>query len=406
MAVLTADEALADACAHHLLSRPGDSVVATAAAVIGLHNTSPVSPYLSLRARNPGFHRADFDAAAWDRWDLVRFRAMRMTMFVFPGELAEIAAAATRHLRERWAVRWLRDVGMSAAYYDELANRIEEALADGPLTSRALRSCLGVAKEVPLPGVVSRMCDTGRLVGGRPPRAWRSPVREYHRWTDVVPNIDLDRWDEMAAIRELLRRYVESYGPVTVNDMAWWTGIGKAKCRQALVDLGDEIEEVVVDGWSGPLLRVAGDASRQLDDHVKALPLLDPYVQGYRDRERFLDPARHDYVYDGGGNSAATVVHRGRVIGVWQPSEDPAPSVRFHLFDRHPQSVRVAVEGELAAAGAMHFDAPVDVVEVTEMVPLSGGGGRSAMHPLDETVHRASRRKMGKPKADPSSSDV
>jgi hypothetical protein len=390
--VLTPDEALTNPCARHRLSRPGVSVEDTAAAVVGLHNTSPVSPYLSLRARNPGFMREHFDAAAWERWDLVRFRAMRMTMFVFPRDLVEIAAAATRHLRDRWAVRWLRDVDLSEAGYDDLADRIEAALADGPLTSRALRNRLGVAKDAPVPGVVGRMCDVGRLVGGRPPRAWRSPVREYHRWSDVVADIDIDRWDEAAAIRELVWRYIDAYGPVTRDDVAWWTGISKAKCRDALSEFDAETEEVTVDAWSGPLVRMAGRPLQELDDHVRALPYLDPYVQGYRDRARFLDPARHDYVYDAGGNSAATIVHRGRVIGVWQPHGDLAPSVRYHLFDRHPRKVKAAAETELAAAGAMHFDAPVDVVEVAEMIPLSGGGGRSAMHPLDETVHRAAQR--------------
>jgi hypothetical protein len=391
-APLTTDEALANSCAHHRLSRPGMSVVDTAAAIVGLHNTSPVSPYLSLRARIPEFGRKDFDTAAWERWELVRFRAMRMTMFLFPRDLLEIAAAATRHLRERWAVRWLRDVGLSQAQYDELADRIEAALAEGPLTSRSLRSRLGVAKEVPLPGVVSRMCDIGRLVGGSPPRAWRSPVREYHRWFDVVPAVDIDRWEEAPAIRELIRRYIGSYGPVTVDDVSWWTGISKAKCRQALSELAADVEQVTVEDWSGPLWRSTSGPPVELDDHVKALPLLDPYVQGYRNRDRFLDPIRYDYVYDGGGNSSATVVHRGRVIGVWQSSEDPVPSIRFHLFDRHPRPVRDAAEEELAAAGAMFFDDSVDVVEIAEMAALSDGGGRSAMHPLDDTIHRASRR--------------
>ncbi len=391
-AVLTADEALANSCARHALSQSASSIVGTAASVIGLHNTSPVSPYLSLRARLPGFDRSDFDTAAWERWDLARFRAMRMTMFVFPPELMEIAAAATRHLRERWAVRWLRDVGLSESEFHDLADRIEEALVDGPMTSRALRSSLDVAKEIPLPGVVGRMCDTGRLVGGRAPRSWRSPVRLYHRWSDVLPSVDVDRWDESEAIRELVRRYIGAYGPVTLDDVAWWTGIAKEKCRRALTDLGGEVEAVEVEGWSGPLMQIAGAAPHDLDDHVKALPLLDPYVQGYRDRNRFLDAELHDHVYDGGGNSSATVVHRGRVIGVWQPSDDPAPSIRFHLFGRRSRAVRGAAQAELAAAGAMYFDEAVDVVEFAEMLPLSGGGGRSAMHPLDDTIHRAARR--------------
>jgi hypothetical protein len=35
------------------------------------------------------------------------------------------------------------------------------------------------------------------------------------------------------------------------------------------------------------------------------------------------------------------------------------------------------------------------VIEIAEMLPLRAGGGRSASHPLDSAVHRASRRASG-----------
>ncbi len=389
------DVALAGAVLHHRLDGSGSSPAEVADAVVGLHNTSPVSPHLSLRARIPGFGRRDLDAAMWEGWELVRFRAMRLTMFVFTRPLLEVAAAATRDLHRGLAERWLRDSGLDQAAFDRLATQVLSALEDGPLTSRALRQRLGVPQAVDLPGVVSRLCDLGVLVGGAPPRSWRSPIRVYHRWGDVVSDVDLGRWEPDAAVAELIRRYVAAYGPVTINDMAWWTGLAKATCRSALERLGGVVEEVTVPGWAGPLYREADQPKRSLPDHVSALPLLDPYVQGYRDRIRFLDADRHDYVYDGGGNSTATIVSAGRIVGVWQTSDDPVESVRYHLFAGGPSSVRSAAEAELAAVGVMYFDREVDVVEVREMTPLSAGGGRSAAHPLDGTVHRASRRGGG-----------
>ena len=207
----------------------------------------------------------------------------------------------------------------------------------------------------------------------------------------MLPNVDLHRWDEETAIRELIHRYVRSYGPVTINDVSWWTGFTKQRCRAALATL--EIEEVAVDGWPGPLFRATRkEEVDQPESDVYALPLLDPYVQGYKDRARFLQPGRHDFVYDGGGNATATLVQRGRIIGVWQPSEEPRESVRYHLFGGGPDSTRRAAESELAAAGLLYFDRPVDVVETPIMKPLSADGGRSASHPLDATLHRAARR--------------
>ena len=219
----------------------------------------------------------------WQAWALVRFRAMRLTMFVFPTDLLEIAAAATRHLSTTLAERWLRDSKFTTAEFDRLADTIDAALSDGPLTVRELRHRIDVTKDVDVPGIVARMCDTGRLAGGAPPKSWRSAVRRYHRWTDVLPAVDIERWDEASAVTELIRRYVVAYGPVTVADMAWWTGFTKARCRMAIESLGTAVEMVDVEGWPGPLLRSAGQVDiAGFDASVRALPVLDPYVQGYR----------------------------------------------------------------------------------------------------------------------------
>jgi len=390
---LTPDEALATPLLHHGFGGPPTSIELLADSLVGLHNTSPVGPYLSLRARLEGFSREDLDSLMYRDWKLARFRGMRMTLFVFPLDLLEVVAAATGRLLTSLAARWVRDSGLSLGEFESVSGSVEDQLQDGPLTVRELRERLVVPDGVDLPGVVARMCDVGRLAGGQPPRSWRSPVRRYHRWNDVLPDVDLMRWDETAATAELIGRYIRSYGPVTMDDVAWWTGLTRGRCHVALDNLGVEVVEVP--GWPGPLYRLPGDASptEVATSEVQALPALDPYVQGYRDRERLMDPARFDFVYDGGGNSAATLVCRGRVIGVWQTQNKPVEAVRYHLFADEPDTVRKMAEEDLASAGAMYFDREVDVIEVTDMTSLRAGG-RSAMHPLDETVHRASRRSL------------
>ena len=311
MTALTVDEALASATHHHALSGPGSSIEEIATALIGLHNTSQSTPYLSVRARLPGFERRDLETLMWESWRLVRARAMRLTMFIFPVELLEIAVAATRSLGRTLGDRWLRDSKLSRTEFDGLAADVEAALRDGPRTVRDLRRLLEVPNSVDLPGVVGRMCDMGILVGGVPPRSWRSTIRRYHRWVDVLPHVDPNRWDEEAAVGELIGRYVRSYGPVTLTDMAWWTGLTKQRCRAALDTL--EVEEVTVEGWPGPLYRVpdAGVGDDPGSD-VHALPLLDPYVQGYRDRVRFLDPDRHGVAaVEGAQHHAVALEHDG-----------------------------------------------------------------------------------------------
>ncbi|MDJ0925245.1 MAG: winged helix DNA-binding domain-containing protein [Acidimicrobiia bacterium] len=390
--VLTAGQALANAIDRHHLATPGRSIESVAEELVGLHNTSQVSPYLSVRARVSEFERAGLDTLMWEQWRLVRFRAMRLTMFVFPLDLLEVAAAAARHITEPLAARWLRDSGLTEQDLRLLSDAVVEALADGPLTSRQLRQALEVAQSVDLPGVVGRLCDVGRVVGGAPPRQWRSGIRQYHRWGDVLPDVDLHKWDEDAAIAELVGRYVRAYGPVTLSDIAWWTGFTKTRCRKALTTFEGSLEEVTVEGWPGPLIRFRDDNTTVVDSSsVAALPILDPYVQGYRDRERLLGDEHHGYVWDAGGNGTATLVRLGRVIGVWQPIDKPA-SIRYHLFADDPTAADLS-EAALDEVARIYFDTSVDLVEIDTMKPLRGPeGNRSAMHPLDSQLHRATLR--------------
>ena len=208
----------------------------------------------------------------------------------------------------------------------------------------------------------------------------------------MLPTVRLDRWDPDEAATDLVRRYVTSYGPVTLADVAWWTGFTKRRSAEALASLGRGMEEVSVDGWPGPLYRCGDEPPATPSGTVAALPVLDPYVQGYRDRERLVPVARQEYVWDGGGNAAATIVLDGRIVGVWQATEEPRPMVRYHLFEQIGSDAEHAAVNRLAEAGRLYFDHEVEVTEVDTMSSLRSGRGRSAAHPLDGRPHRSSRR--------------
>ena len=103
MRAITAEEALGNATTRHCLSQPATSIEQIASDLVGLHNTSQPTPFLTLRARLPGFSRPDLETLMWEDWTLARLRAMRLTMFVLPHDLLEITAAATRHFAEPFA---------------------------------------------------------------------------------------------------------------------------------------------------------------------------------------------------------------------------------------------------------------------------------------------------------------
>lgn len=176
--------------------------------LIGLHATHPRSPYLQLRARIGSFADRDLDVLL-DSGSAAKIACMRGTLFIESAELIPMLLAATRSLMARGHDRYLADNGLNRRRYEQLARRIEEALADGAaLDGRQLRAALGADDAVP--AVVHVLCDEGRLVRWKGKRGWDGPTQTYRLFGQAVCAVRAQAWDESHALRELVRRYVRS----------------------------------------------------------------------------------------------------------------------------------------------------------------------------------------------------
>lgn len=86
-----------------------------------------------------------------------------------------------------------------------------------------------VLAQLSLDGAVSRARNAGAWYTSRPTwtttQAW---------WGGDVP----DALETRQGYAELVHRWLWSYGPGTVEDIAWWLGGTKSAVRTALEDLG------------------------------------------------------------------------------------------------------------------------------------------------------------------------
>jgi hypothetical protein len=306
---------------------------------------------------------------------------MRGTVFLFSRRLAPLVFAATRAATLASDRRWL---AINADGYARLAPKVVGALAGQSLTVKQLRQVLGADAE--LAGVVAMLCDEGRIVRDQPIGSRNSSTFRYRLWAEVLPDVVLDEWDEAAAMRELVRLYIDSYGPVTRADLIWWTGLPARRIDGALSHLGDELVPVSVVGLEGELLMTASalDQTAAADRGgapVNLLPMLDPFTMGYRDRSRLLDPSLNETVIDRGGNATSVVLVDGRVAGVWDFPEAPNTAVRVLLFEPGHRGRKRILE-HAAETAAFWFDRPARVEEYTSMIPLRQRSG-VMRRPLD-----------------------
>ncbi len=339
-----------------------------ARALVALHATEPTSIYLSARARLPGFERAWMDRALFGERSLVRWLCMRRTLWVLRPEDVPVVHQACvprllgpeeRRLRklvvmgdlvdEAGAADRVRDIearvlgvveALGQAYGTDISARVPEMKATFPY-----------ALDKPYGGyfalgsrINAVVCMRGGMVRARPKGGWRSNQYSYalrERW---LPGVDPEGMDQGEARVELVRRYLEAYGPVSLDDVQWWTGFTKTQARKALSTLGKEAAPVHFEGqeqWS-LAADVGSIVSRQAVDpsQVWLLPTLDPLIMAYKDRRRFLADADRKVLFDRNGNAGPSIWAGGRVVGGWAQRKDG--SIATKLF------VGIGSEGERA----------------------------------------------------------
>jgi hypothetical protein len=342
--------------------------------LVALHATAPTGPTLSLWARGRDFRRADLEEALYERRTLVRVLCMRGTLHAVPRDQVPAfhQAYVERHARaeRRRATTLLVQAGLcdKQGADDLLADvqrRVLEVVTErGPCTVRAigqavpeLHAKVQHSVDKPYAGafslgsrLVPGMCALGLLVRARPRGTWRSNLYTYASLAQWLPDVDLHSVTPSEARTWLVHVYLAAYGPATVDDVLWWTGLSKGEVQEGMRALEGELTPITIEGLEGEHWMLAPDASRLATfpppdcPTVSFLPGLDPYMMGYRDRRRFLDPAHRAKVYDRAGNAVPTVWAEGRVVGAWGQGEDGG--VVYRLFEPLSDEARALLDGE------------------------------------------------------------
>jgi len=329
------------------LSRPalGSDLERTVRDVGGLHSTSASVPYLSLRARHTTFAKKQLQRALYEKRSLAKVLCMRNTLFILPKELLPVAYQATKKRRDANIARYLRHYGFTRQDYERAVAATKELMGTAALTAAEMK---GELRDSHLDIVVDLMPNDWQLVRGRPRGSWRSNLHEYSSFQVWFSDVDLLSLSEEAAQERLVQHYLSALGPATEKDIAWWAGLGKKAIRRAVVGASRPIAEIEIKELGAGFLMLEEDV-KLLIDHVSAptgvalLPSLDPYIMGYKDRTRFVDPIKHHKVFDRAGNALPTVWHDGQVIGVWIEDGKRA-CIEVLLFDETDSQLRGMIE--------------------------------------------------------------
>jgi winged helix DNA-binding protein len=333
-----------------------------------LHATEAPSVYLSVWARVEDVTVADVDRALYDDRSLVKQLAMRRTLFVFPRDLlpaawGSVSARVARALRARF-VKEIEQGGVArdgAAWLTAAEAAALARLADGSeLSAKELREQVAelegrldigkgaYATNVSVaPRVLTQLAVEAKIVRGSNAGHWRTARPQWtlmEGWLGEVP----EPAEEREGYAELVRRWLATFGPGTEADIVWWLGSTKTAVRAALADVG--AVEVGLDtgatGWvlpSDPLLSEAGEDV--VEPWAALLPVLDPTVMGWKERDFYLGP-HGPMLFDTNGNAGTTAWWAGRIVGCWV--QDPDGVVVLNVLEDVGADARSALDAEAA----------------------------------------------------------
>ncbi len=349
---------------HHLAGTARAGVVEVARDLVGLHATDPATVYLAARARtlDPGV--AAVEQALYEDRALVRILGMRRTMFVEPVELMGVVQAACTDAIATQQRRLLVDLVGRAGLADDPPGWIEEVekVAVRALEARGGATATELAKDDPRlaqqivlaegkpyegrQSVVSRilllLAAEGRIVRGRPRGSW---VSGQYRWSVVdawLPD-GVPPWSLQEAQAELVRRWLRGFGPATIADVKWWTGLPMGQVRRAVAETG--AVEVDLDGTPGLVLPDDLDPVPAPEPWVALLPALDPTTMGWAGRDFYLGPHR-PALFDRNGNAGPTIWLDGHVVGGW--AQRATGEVVLRLLEDVGTDATEAIEAEAA----------------------------------------------------------
>ena len=184
------------------------------------------------------------------------------------------------------------------------------------------------------------------------------------RVTFVRPDQWNNGWqeaEEQAALLEVCRRYLRTYGPARPGDFREWFSsptFRPANARALFDSLGDELEEIDVEGR--PAYVLAGDtAFPTLQPSLRLLPEYDVYIMGFREREQLVpESVRRQVGAHGRGRYEGPagipfVLGNGVAAGLWRRKKR-GKRIELHVTPvrrlTRPQRAQLDAEAERIGA--------------------------------------------------------
>jgi Winged helix DNA-binding domain len=322
----------------------------------------------------------DYAGAKWG----VAQRTRNATDAVIEKELDEGAILRTHVLRPTWHfvaaadIRWMLaltgprvnrvlasydpKLGIDEAVIRKSQKILTKALQGGKHLTRAELAQVMKRAGIPTEGTqrLARIVMHAELDGLICSGPRRGKQFTYGLLEERAPPAKELKGDE--ALSELAKRYLNTRGPATVDDFAWWSGLTKTAAKRGIEAVGSDIEHVIIAGrghWFPTPVRI-----KRKSPFAHLLPNYDEYFIGHKDRSAIQSVLRASG-WDGNvsflGGNILTI--NGQIVGGWsRVLQGETGTVELKLLTKLRDEERRAVAAEVKRFGAF-LGVPVKLAE-------------------------------------------
>ena len=332
-----------------LLDEKPSDFYQVAKAQLGLHSTDYWTPYLSVWARLGDYDAKKVFESIDNGKDLVRTHAFRTTLHVIHiDNLSMILSATGPSLFRAYRTDKYRKMDvLSDKEIEDMLNQVKSVLEEGPLRTTELKKRLPDVGENVRSALLMLMAR-GEAVRAKANHA-RSNLTSYALMDKWVQGYKLEMIDEQEAITQLIQKHIEMFGPVSVDDIAWWLRLTKTTVKKVLQQLEEDIVSINMGESDKIMLKEDMESAASLStpskDLVWFLPYEDHFLKAFIDRDIFimeniqpkLFPADRKHFWPSNpdapqkmpsngvratGEVRPSIWLNGRVVGRWEMDDD------------------------------------------------------------------------------------
>jgi hypothetical protein len=325
------------------------------------------TPYLTLWARMSSFKSEDLNRLVFDERKLVQLETLRGCTMLVPREQAAVALRIRTRTFTELAKQARQQITVSDADMEKLKSAILKSLEGETRTMEEL------LKAVPKPLIrefepdlkrigftnslslaINLLKEEGRIIKIQTRRRLDATEYSYVLLSDLLPEVDPFAMRNEEACAQLAKLYFRAEAPARVRDFAWWAGLNVTDAMKGIEELKPKLISMAIEGSRDEYFISEQDLSDLYsftpdESAINFIPYRDTFLKGQREIvDRFLGPEHGDKPFSRWkgkliNDPLATIIHNGRVIGVWEWNENKK-DVDILLFDSPAKPIEKAIQ--------------------------------------------------------------